>query len=237
MGLCNLIALKNMASLKGKTLRVGLKNINDLERVLNKMYLRKDIKTNEILGIEDVYFNRTIGSMLPNHYTDRDKKLAKRLYKCVVSRVYSADSVTINKKDDILKKFNWENFKVAVIDTVEAVRTYALDKKIVCADVSRIPFDNLFYNFKIKTRDTANREVLKMFKSISTFSTGSLKMGYQAGERDSNGNTVLSEFEPSSAMPDKCYFTLNFIEDIVTSTNEKKETVTIYYYLGNQYMN
>lgn len=226
-----------MASLKGKTLRVGLKSINNLKVSVKKINLRKDIETNNILGIEDVYFNRTIGSILPSHYTDKDKKLAKRLYKCVVSRIYSADNVTINKKDDILKQFNWENFKVAIIDTVEAVRTYALDKKIVCADVSRLPFDSLFYNLKIKTRDANGREVLKIFKSISTFTTGSLKMGYQAGERDINGNTVLSKFEASSAMPDKCYFTLNFIEDVVTSTNEKKETVTIYYYLGNQYIN
>lgn len=222
-----------MAQLKGKTLKV---KTNDFSNV-RKLLLKKDRYTNELLKVEDVYFNKYIASFFPKHYKEKDIKLAKRLYKCVTTRIYNEHNSTINKKEIDLKEFNWVNFKEAIINTVEAVRTYSINKKIVCADISRLPFDNLFYNLKIKTKDTYNKEVLKLFKSIPTYSTGKLKMGYQSGERDSNGNILLTEFEESKAVADKCYFSLNFIENVMIETKEKEETVAIYYYLGNKYMN
>jgi hypothetical protein len=202
-----------------------------------KIKIKRDSSNNKILSIEDIFYNRNIKTILPNHYSKSDVTLAKRLYKCATSRIYNNVLTPINTKEKVLNQFNWSNFKEAILNTVEAVRSYHIDKKIVCADITRIPFDNLFYNLSIKTHDSNNNEVIKTLKSIPTFSTGKLKMGYQEGKRDEYGNTVLNIFEPSSAEADKCYFSLNFIGDKFTETNKGKETIAIYYYLGNNFLN
>lgn len=233
-----LSSLKNMASLVNKTLRVKIKNNNDLKSVAKKIKVNKDTYQNKYMSIEDVYFNKFIGSKLPDNYNEKELYLAKRLYKCLVVKIYNAKDMSINKKKVYLDEYNWENLKSAIIDTVDYLKKGDLtDRNIVCADITRIPFDNLFYNFEIKAKDEKGNEIIKSLETIITFATGKVQMGYQKGLRDENGNTTISEFELSDGESDKCYVTINFIRDYTPSIEKLDETITIYYYLGNGTMN
>lgn len=227
-----------MANLINKTLRVKVKNKKKLIKITKKIKVNKDIYQGKYMSIEDVYFNKLIGNKLSTEYNKKELYLAKRLYKCLVLKIYNAKDMSINKKKEYLNEYNWDNLKSAIINTVNTIKNEGLsDKSIVFGDITRIPFDNLFYDFKINTKDDKGNEMIKTSEAILTFATGEVKMGYQVGYRDKNGNTVITDFKESSGEPDKCYITLNFVRDYISSTDTLNETITVYYYLGNGMMN
>lgn len=227
-----------MANLINKTLRVKVKNKKKLIMTTKKIKINKDAYQGKYMSIEDVYFNKLIGNKLSTEYNKKELYLAKRLYKCLVVKIYNAKDMSINKKKEYLNEYNWDNLKSAIINTVNTIKNEGLsDKSIVFGDITRIPFDNLFYDFKINTKDDKGNEMIKTSEAILTFATGEVKMGYQVGYRDKNGNTVITDFKESSGEPDKCYITLNFVRDYISSTDTLNETITVYYYLGNGMMN
>lgn len=227
-----------MANLINKTLRTDMKNIKKLSKKIKRIKISKDKYQNKYMSIEDVYFNKLIGNYLPANYNKEELYLAKRLYKCMVVKIYNAKDISINKKKAFLDEYNWENLKSAIIDTVNGIKERELSKRnIVFADITRIPFDNLFYNFEIKAKDRNGNEIIKSLETILTFATGKVELGYQTGYRDDNGNTIIDEFKESSGEPDKCYVTINFIRDYTPATDSLDETITVYYYLGNGEIN
>ena len=200
--------------------------------------LKGKILDNKEKPLEDVYFERRIGVNL-YEYTEKEISLAKRLYKRIVFHVYDS-SVTDDMKKDILEKYDWENLNKAIINTVKAVKKNGcIGRNIVCADITRIPFDNLFYDLEIQARDESGNEIIKSLESILTFNSGecsNFKLGFQKGYLNQFGETEMVEHILPQAERDKCYITLNFIRNKDNEGNILKETVAIYYYLGNKEM-
>ena len=223
-----------MASLINKTIRVRVSDFKKMIESTKKIKIRKDEYQNKYMSIEDIYFNRLIGRYLPSEYDKNELYLAKRLYKCLVLRVYNAKDMSIDNKKEYLDEYNWSNLRLAVINTVNVLKEEGVtNRNIVFGDITRLPFDNLFYDFEIKAKDELGNEVIKTLKTILTFATGDVEMGYQEGFRDENGNTIISKFKPSSGEVDKCYITLNYIKDYTPNSNKSVETMAVYYYLGN----
>lgn len=200
--------------------------------------LKDKILDNKEKPLEDVYFERKIGINLYK-YTEKEISLAKRLYKRIVFHVCDS-SVTDDMKKDILEKYDWENLNKAIITTVKAVKKNGcIGRNIVCADITRIPFDNLFYDLEIQARDESGNEIVKSLESILTFNSGkcsNFKLGFQKGYLNQFGETEMVEHILPQAERDKCYITLNFIRNKDNEGNVLKETVAIYYYLGNKEM-
>lgn len=226
-----------MANLINKTLRVFLKDINSGEKQIKTIKVKKDSYQGKYMSIEDIYFDKYIGCKLPINYNKEELYLAKRLYKCLVVKVYNAKDMSINKKKVYLDEYNWNNLREGVIKTVDKIKEEGLSKKnIVCGDITRIPFDNLFYDFQIDAKAESGEKITKTLKTLITFATGDVEMGYQKGYKDNNGNTVITECKLSSGEPDKCYITINYIRDYISETKLLDEVIAIYYYLGNGYM-
>lgn len=201
--------------------------------------LKDIVLENEKEYIEDFYFKNMVEVNIPNEYTDKEKALAKRLYKRIVYHMYDS-SVSYEDKKNILDEYNWGNLNKAIIDTVKAVKdNNCLDKNIVCADITRIPFDNLFYDLEVEAKDDMGNKIIKTLNSVITFSSvdkSLFELGYQKGILTQNGDIEIIEHILPKADINGCYITLNFIGEQNCNGEKIKETVAIYYYLGNKKM-
>lgn len=181
--------------------------------------------------IENFYKDR-IKKIMPLEYSSKEHDFASRIFKSISVTIWENKNMTNEEKLEYLKEYNLLNLKEMLIETVETIKSYKIDKPILLRDLTSLPTDWLFYNQKIHSKKD-NSNVVSTFKTIKIFSTGKLKLGFQNGTIRENGDAILNSSDKAMFEEDKCYVMLSFKESKNLESNEHKENIFLDYYLGN----
>lgn len=189
------------------------------------------VKDIDLLG---EFYKEDIVSLLPPQYTENEYNIGYRILKAITFQTTNNKDLTLSNKKEYLNKIDKNNLKELIIETIEVLKSYKLSTPIRFRDFATVPIEQMFYNYKIKDINE-DGTYLNTFKNIKIFSTGKLKFGYQAGERNKNGY-ALDSFEKTIMDRDKCHFVLSFVDKISVDKKYTESRVFLDCYMGNDYL-